>query len=93
MGWTSPMIPVLTSNDTEVNPLPNEIPQETLSWIGSLLPVGALMAPFLGGFLAEKFGRKITLLANSCLFTIAFLLMGFQPTITKILIARLLQVN
>lgn len=43
LGWTSPVIPQIKSNDTSVNPL-SEIPTTAEeSWIGSLVALGALI--------------------------------------------------
>lgn len=35
------------------------------SWIGSLLPLGALLGGIIGGYLIETFGRKTTILGTA----------------------------
>lgn len=92
MGWTSPMNPKLTVDGPE-NPLGHALSVDMLGWIGSLLAVGALIAPLIGGYLADKFGRKKMLLANSLFFIASFLLMGISPSLVLILVARLFQVS
>lgn len=63
VGWASPTINLLTSDDT---PLPSgKIDMDEASWIASLLCVGGLIGNVLFGFIANKFGRKKPLLAIS----------------------------
>ncbi|XP_050304498.1 facilitated trehalose transporter Tret1-2 homolog [Anthonomus grandis grandis] len=60
LGWTSPVIPKLESPSQ--TPLSEVISASDKGWIGSLLPLGAVLGPFIAGPLAEKIGRKRTLL-------------------------------
>ncbi|XP_043256954.1 facilitated trehalose transporter Tret1-2 homolog [Colletes gigas] len=60
LGWTSPILPKLT-NSTEDNPLGRVITSDESTWIGSLVPVGAMFGCFLAGYMAERWGRKRTL--------------------------------
>ena len=64
-----------------------------MSWVGSLVAMGALIAPFVAGILAEKIGRKYTLLSSSIFFIVSFILLGTTSSIEVILAARLLQVR
>ncbi|KAL9700117.1 hypothetical protein quinque_003558 [Culex quinquefasciatus] len=91
LGWTSPMGPVYSSNDTSVNPL-DVIPDTgEKSWIGSLVAMGALIAPFIAGPCAEKFGRKLTLLGSSVFFVVSWVLLLTTSTVGQLLAARLIQ--
>lgn len=92
MGWTSSMFPLLSA-DGVGNPLESIPSTETLSWIGSSLAIGAIIAPFAGGYLADRIGRKKTLLGTSPLFIISFLLLALHPTLEWIFVARFLQVS
>lgn len=91
LGWTSPVGPKISSNDTSVNPL-NEIPTSAEdSWIGSLVALGALIAPFIAGPLAEHFGRKLTLLGSSAFFILSWIMLLFTKSVGVLLAARLIQ--
>ncbi|XP_053683806.1 facilitated trehalose transporter Tret1 [Sabethes cyaneus] len=91
LGWTSPMGPVYKSNDTNINPLDTPPTEAEESWIGSLVALGALIAPFIAGPLAEKFGRKLTLLGSSAFFIVSWILLLTASTVGQILAARLIQ--
>lgn len=56
LGWTSPVLPKLEQPDSFIH-----ITSEQGSWIGSLLSLGAIVGPFLGGYLANKIG-----MCNKC---------------------------
>lgn len=72
----------------------NPITSEELAWIGSCLALGAAcFTPFVGGILADRIGRKKTLLGNSVLFMVSFVLLGVDPSYIKILVARVVQVG
>lgn len=58
-AWSSPMTILLTSDDT---PLPSgKISMEEATTVTSFLSVGAIFSNIVFGFLANKFGRKISL--------------------------------
>ncbi|KAJ8977239.1 hypothetical protein NQ317_003814 [Molorchus minor] len=71
-GWTSPEIPKLKL--TVDNPLAVPLTASEEGWVGSLLPLGAAIGPFMAGIAADKFGRKKTLLVASVPFILAFVL-------------------
>ncbi|XP_058811697.1 facilitated trehalose transporter Tret1-like [Topomyia yanbarensis] len=91
LGWTSPMGPVYKSNDTSITPLDVPPTSGEESWIGSLVALGALIAPFIAGPLAEKFGRKLTLLGSSAFFIVSWILLLTTSTVGQLLAARLIQ--
>uniref|UniRef100_T1DE67 Facilitated trehalose transporter Tret1 n=1 Tax=Psorophora albipes TaxID=869069 RepID=T1DE67_9DIPT len=91
LGWTSPVNPQLESNNTNINPL-DEVPSSSeMSWIGSLVALGALIAPFIAGPLAGNFGRKLTLLGSSAFFIVSWILLLAFQSIGVLLAARLIQ--
>lgn len=91
LGWTSPMEPVYTSNDTSVNPLETIPDTGEKAWIGSLVAMGALIAPFIAGPLAGQIGRKLTLLGSSVFFVISWILLLVTSSVGLVLAARLIQ--
>lgn len=92
MGWTSPVSPKLNVVNDD-NPLGRIQTVEEESWIGSLVALGALIAPFAAGPLSERFGRKWILLSSTIFFVLSFILLGTTSTVTQIYVARLLQVS
>lgn len=62
LGWTSPVLPKLEQPDSPIHITP-----EQGSWIGSLMPLGAIVGPFLGGYLANKIGKCniVSLITNN----------------------------
>lgn len=91
LGWTSPMEPVYTSNDTSVNPLETIPDTGEKAWIGSLVAMGALIAPFIAGPLAGQIGRKLTLLGSSVFFVVSWILLLVASSVGLVLAARLIQ--
>lgn len=71
-GWTSPEIPKLKGYDD--NPVGSPISPTEEGWVGSSLPLAAAIGPFAAGFMADKIGRKKTLLISAVPFVIAFVL-------------------
>lgn len=92
LGWPSPEAAFLNSNGTE-NPIGRPVTDNEMSWVGSLVAMGALIAPFVAGVLAEKIGRKYTLLSSALFFIVSFVLLATATSIGQILAARLLQVG
>uniref|UniRef100_A0A1Y9H2R2 Facilitated trehalose transporter Tret1 n=1 Tax=Anopheles dirus TaxID=7168 RepID=A0A1Y9H2R2_9DIPT len=97
LGWTSPVGPKLASKDT--TPLETIPSVSESSWIASLVAMGALIgaygsavsAPFIAGPLAERIGRKYTLLGSSVFFIVSFILLLTAHTVVQVLVARFLQ--
>uniref|UniRef100_A0A1L8DIJ3 Facilitated trehalose transporter Tret1 n=2 Tax=Nyssomyia neivai TaxID=330878 RepID=A0A1L8DIJ3_9DIPT len=94
LGWTSPVFPKINyGNETLVPDTPFErIPTaDELSWIGSLVALAALIAPFIAGPLADKIGRKWTLLSSTGFFVISWILLITTNNIPQMYVARLFQ--
>ncbi|XP_060528143.1 facilitated trehalose transporter Tret1-like [Cylas formicarius] len=88
LGWTSPVIPKLQSLNE--NPLESLITQSDAGWIGSLLPLGAVLGPFLAGAAADKIGRKSTLLAGNIPFVVGLLLNIIASNVYYLFLSRFL---
>ena len=58
------------------------------SWIGSLLPLGALLGAPLGGLLCAWIGKKTSMFLNAGLFTIGYLILAIAPAIWALYIGR-----
>jgi facilitated trehalose transporter len=64
-AYTSPAIASMNEPNST---LFIELEGEEASWIGSLMPLGALVGGILGGTLVEKVGRKRTILGTAIPF-------------------------
>ncbi|XP_037948159.1 facilitated trehalose transporter Tret1 [Teleopsis dalmanni] len=91
LGWTSPIAPKLKTDDTSDSPLDHKIGLEDDAWISSIVAIGALVAPFVAGPLADKIGRKWVLLSSSLFFVIAYILMMVASEVWVLLLGRLIQ--
>lgn len=87
-GWTSPEIPKLKSLDD--NPLGTVISASQEGWIGSFLPLGAALGPFAAGMVADKLGRKKTLLIGTTPFLLTFLLAAMGTSVNMFYLSRFL---
>lgn len=71
LGWSSPVQPQLQQNSTlnSVTDMNSTwyiyMNDDQMSWVGSLINIGALIGAFFGGFLIDKFGRLFVLMLLS----------------------------
>ncbi|KAG8035362.1 hypothetical protein G9C98_006808 [Cotesia typhae] len=89
MVWSSPILLMLQSDPVEEeNPLSRPITDEEASWIGALSPVGTLVGCFVPGYLAEKLGRRTTLLSSIIPMAISWVLVFTRKSIGVLYAAR-----
>ncbi|XP_026285299.1 facilitated trehalose transporter Tret1 isoform X2 [Frankliniella occidentalis] len=62
--------------------------KELSSWVGSIMPLGALAGGILGGPLIEGLGRRTTILATAVPFIISWFLIALAMNITMVLAGR-----
>jgi len=91
LGWTSPIGPKLKAADTSDSPLSRPITSDEDAWISSLIAVGALVAPFVAGPMADRIGRKWVLLSSSLFFVLAFGLNMVASQVWILYMSRLIQ--
>ncbi|XP_054731488.1 facilitated trehalose transporter Tret1-like isoform X1 [Anastrepha obliqua] len=91
LGWTSPVGPKLKAVNPTDSPLDQPITTEDDAWISSILALGALVAPFIAGPLADKIGRKWVLLSSSIFFVVAYVFMMLASEVWMLLVGRLIQ--
>ncbi|XP_025153422.1 facilitated trehalose transporter Tret1-2 homolog [Harpegnathos saltator] len=87
LAWTSPILPLL---EKDGGPLGAPISEDESSWIGSLVPFGAIFGSFIAGYLGEKWGRKRTLLLSTLPFLIGWILIGTATHFAQLCVARLI---
>ncbi|CAB0016587.1 unnamed protein product [Nesidiocoris tenuis] len=78
--------PALVSMDKESSPVHPTSQEE--SWIGSLMPLSALLGGLVGGLLIEVLGRKRTIMATAFPFTISFLMIALATNVPLIMAGR-----
>ncbi|KAJ3645693.1 hypothetical protein Zmor_023333 [Zophobas morio] len=84
-GWSSPAIPKMNGSiDPNDLHLTYPINSSEESWIVSLLSIGAIIGPIFAGKLADKLGRKKTLIVLVCPILAAFLMMAFAKTVIEL---------
>ncbi|KAF5292982.1 hypothetical protein FQR65_LT11100 [Abscondita terminalis] len=75
--------PVTESIRTEL-----EVTDKQISWIGGLVPLGALVGGLIGGQLIDLVGRKSTIFLTDLLFLICWICMALAPSVEYLFVAR-----
>lgn len=83
LAWTSPVLPQLSKEGSWL-----VITTEEGSWIGSLLALGAILGAVPAGPMADKFGRKRTLLLLAAPFLLSWVIIIFASKLWLIYVAR-----
>lgn len=86
-SWTSPVLPKLHGPE---NPLSIRIDASQESIIASILSVGAALGPFPFGYLADKIGRKRTLIGTGVNIFVSTIILAFTDEVKMYYLARLL---
>ncbi|XP_059045500.1 facilitated trehalose transporter Tret1 [Achroia grisella] len=87
MGWTSP-VNIKLQNVTD-SPLDKPITSNEEAWIGSLLNIGAIIGPFIGGLAGSKIGRKWGLISSSIPFFIGWILIAIAKNVGMLYAGRI----
>ncbi|CAH1174135.1 unnamed protein product [Phaedon cochleariae] len=87
LTWSSSQLPKLSHPST--TPFARPLTSSQASWVSSLLTLGAALGPFLFCFLADRVGRKNTLLMAGVPFTACYLMMAFATSVETFYAARL----
>lgn len=77
LGWTSPVLPHLTRNDSFIPDLKND--SEEVSWITSLMPLGAILGAVPSGKAADRIGRKLAIGITAIPFLVCWVLLLLAP--------------
>ncbi|XP_071649626.1 facilitated trehalose transporter Tret1 isoform X1 [Temnothorax longispinosus] len=83
LAWTSPVLPQLYEKSSWL-----VITKEQGSWIGSLLALGAIAGAVPSGPMADKLGRKKTLLLLAAPFLLSWVIIIFASKLWLIYVAR-----
>ncbi|XP_015191171.1 PREDICTED: facilitated trehalose transporter Tret1 isoform X2 [Polistes dominula] len=84
-SYTSPALVSMQSNATDTN---FEVTKQMGMWIGSIMPLSALIGGIAGGPFIEYLGRRNTILGTAVPFIVAWVLIGLAQNIPMILAGR-----
>ncbi|XP_026489597.2 facilitated trehalose transporter Tret1 [Vanessa tameamea] len=87
MGWTAPIN--IKLKDEKESPLGRPATSDELAWMGSLLNIGAILGPFIGGFAASKIGRKWGLLSSVIPLLIGWILAAVASNMALLYACRI----
>lgn len=82
-AYTSPALASMASDNSTVQPTDQEA-----SWIGSLMPLSALVGGVAGGALIESIGRKRTIVATAVPFIVSWLLIALAVNVPMVYAGR-----
>ncbi|KAJ8945499.1 hypothetical protein NQ318_017942, partial [Aromia moschata] len=85
-SWSSPVLPKLLNGTG--TPFGRNISTEEGTWISSLVPLGCAVGPFIFGYMADKVGRKPTLLFLGVPFLAAHIMLAFARIVEVYYVAR-----
>lgn len=88
IGWSSSVQTQLQRNITEGDD-PSSIwtllvSADQMSWVSSLLNIGALLGSLFGGFMIDRVGRRRTVIAPVPLFIIGWILITLAVDASKV---------
>lgn len=89
MTWSSPMIIKLQSEDEiEDNPFGRIVTDDEVSWMTSLMALGAVFGPYPFGYISHKFGRKVSMLTAAAIYATSFFILAFAKLMPLYYVAR-----
>ncbi|XP_043496106.1 facilitated trehalose transporter Tret1-like isoform X1 [Polistes fuscatus] len=86
-GWTTTSLSKLMSKESDA---PMRITEDESSWIVSLTVIGSMIGPFLGAYLADRYGRKRCLLFSSGFYIAGWTIVFFAKSVSALYVARVI---
>ncbi|XP_044253230.1 facilitated trehalose transporter Tret1-like [Tribolium madens] len=87
--WVAPVLPkLLSSKNLQDSPLGRIITHSEGAWIAGLLPLGAIFGPFLAGKIADKIGRKKSLIGLALIKVVSLLITAYATSISLYYVSR-----
>ena len=85
IGWSSPAGPLLAKTEADDG---FNLTDDQNSWVGCLMPAGALLGGQVGGLLMTKLGRKGAMMTGAAMFAVSYLLLVVAPNVWVIYAGR-----
>jgi len=82
-GWTSPALASMERPNSTLH-----LTEDQQSWVGSLMPLSALLGSLVGGWLIEVLGRKMLICFCGPPFILAYLVMGSASHVWMLYVGR-----
>lgn len=82
------MFQKLTEYSLSDNPIGKVIVESEQSWINSVLAIGGFFGPFAAGFLADRRGRKLTLLLSAMVHVVGWIVLLTAFSVEMMVVAR-----
>lgn len=86
LTWSSPELPIISNATT--SPFKRNLTSEEATWVSSLVTLGAVAGPFFFTYLADKMGRKYTLLSAGVPFVLCYVMLAFGRIVELFYVAR-----
>lgn len=83
LAWTSPVFALLRKEDSFL-----KLSETEESWVGSLLAIGSIVGALPAGKIADKIGRKKTILSLAAPFLLSWTIIVFAKSALILCIAR-----
>ncbi|XP_065222917.1 facilitated trehalose transporter Tret1-like isoform X2 [Planococcus citri] len=85
LGWTSP-----TTDALEGGQYGFSVSKDEMAWIGSFMPLGAIVGSLIVGSLVDLLGRKNLIIVLNIPITIGWIVMAFAPSVFMFIVGRFL---
>ncbi|XP_046452128.1 facilitated trehalose transporter Tret1-2 homolog [Daphnia pulex] len=99
LGWASPVMPQFKltnsstttggNNEHDGNVWHLLLDEDQMSWVGSLINVGAVVGCLCGGYLMDRFGRKVILAVVFLLYIVGYLLITLAVDPSMLYVGRI----
>jgi len=85
ISWTSPALPLLKKGEWEGG---FSLSTSEASWVGSLMPIGALIGGQVGGLFMSKLGRRGAMMTGAVMFAFSYLVLVVAPNVYFVYVGR-----
>nr|ACG44798.1 solute carrier family 2, facilitated glucose transporter member 8 [Zea mays] len=84
-GWPSPSLPELLDPNSTI-----PMTSEEGSWLAAMPCIGAPIGDIIAAYMADKIGRKYSMLITSPMYVASWLLVAFSPSVFVFALARII---